>query len=114
VPVRISRLTARGGTHLAPAIMGGARMLTETGANRLVQIMITDGMCAFGAVAVSECCHIARDTLDVETVAIGISAPEVIGIFPNRHSVNIKRLSDLTHGALHSLAAMLEDDGRPD
>jgi Mg-chelatase subunit ChlD len=109
---RIGRLHAQGGTHLAPAIMGGARMLTETGANRLVQIMLTDGMCSFGAVAVAECCGIARDTLDVETVAVGIQAPEVVGVFPSRHSVNIDQLSDLTNGALRSLAGMLEDGGR--
>jgi hypothetical protein len=91
--------------------MGGARMLTETGANRLVQIMLTDGMCSFGAVAVAECCGIARDTLDVETVAVGIQAPEVVGVFPSRHSVNIDQLSDLTNGALRSLAGMLEEGG---
>jgi Mg-chelatase subunit ChlD len=95
-------------TPLSPAIIGAARMLAEINATRHILMVLTDGDCDYGNLAVTAACRLAA-AQGVETVGVGMACAEVTQAFPPRYSVNVEDLSQLATTGLGVLVAMLED-----
>jgi hypothetical protein len=95
-------------TPLSPAILGCAEVLRTIDATRHVMMVLTDGDCDYGNGCVTDACLVAR-SWGVETVALGMAAPQVTAAFPDGHSVNVASLDDLGRTGLGVLARMLEE-----
>ena len=105
---RIAAVSPTLTTPLSPAILGVAEALGAQPAARHILMVLTDGDCDFGNVAVTQACHVAA-SWGVETVGVGIAAPAVVKAFPDGHSVNVEHLAALGATGLGVLASMLEE-----
>jgi Mg-chelatase subunit ChlD len=104
----LANVFPRGGTRLAPCLLGMAQVMLDVPASRRILLVLTDGGCDYGHDMVRDACTLARQW-GVEPVGLGIQAEEAVEAFPKGRSVNVDTLTELGRTGMRVLADLLEE-----
>lgn len=104
----LASVKPKGGTRLAPCIMGLGELMLNVPASRRIMIVLTDGACDYGQALVRDACGIVA-SWGVEPVGIGLCRPESVQAFPKGRAVNVNDLKELGRTAMRVIADLLEE-----